>query len=246
MIISKIISFEEMDSTNKYIKENLEQLESGTVIFAKQQRNGYGRRARVWFSEKGSTLTCSVLIKQPLRKDLGLITQCVAVSILKTLEKYEIKPMIKWPNDILVQGKKISGVLVENIVGETDVSVIIGIGININNKEFDPSIRDKATSLYLETKQTFDIVVFLNSLLEEFEQYYQNYLNQNTAFLEVCRTHSCLIGKEIILEKTHEKAYVKDIDHQGRLLIEKNGNEFVYTGNEVSLSNNYRSVSWLK
>lgn len=242
MVIRKVITFEKIDSTNIYIKENLEQLESGSVIIANQQTNGYGRLSRIWLSEKGNTLTFSILVKQALRKDLGLITQLVAVSILKTLEKYNINPSIKWPNDILVHGKKISGVLVENIIGETDVSVIIGIGININNKTFDSTICDKATSLYIETKQISDINTFLNLLLEAFEHYYNQYLNKDTSFLDICREKSCLIGKEIYLEKSQEKVFVKGIDYQGRLLILKHGKEVVYSGNEVSLSNNYRSI----
>ncbi len=240
MVIGKFISLDEIDSTNKYIKENLNILESGTIVVTKNQTNGYGRNARFWFNEKGSSLTFSMLVKQDLREDLGLITQLTAVSVLKTLEKYSVNALIKWPNDIIINHKKVCGILVENIISESSVSVIIGIGLNVNNEQFDKSILHKATSLYLETKLKYDVVDVLNTLLEKLELYYNQYLKQTTEFLGIARKMSCLIGKEILLENHKETAIVKDIDQLGRLVVITNGQEKVYTGNEVSLSNSYR------
>jgi len=242
MLIGKLISFDELDSTNKYIKNNLGALESGTIITAKNQTNGYGRKGRVWFNDKDKSLTFSMLVKQNLREDLGLITQLAAVSVLKTLEQYNINVSIKWPNDILINNKKICGILVENIISDDSVSVIIGIGININNKEFDKSIIDKATSLYLETNHRFDVLNIQNVLLEKLEYYYNQYLNNNIEFLDISRSKSCLIGKEIYLENQHETVLVKGIDNLGRLIVVINGLEKVYVGSEISLSNSYRSI----
>jgi BirA family biotin operon repressor/biotin-[acetyl-CoA-carboxylase] ligase len=242
MLIGKLISFDELDSTNNYIKQHLDVLDSGTIVIAKNQTNGYGRKGRVWFNDKENSLTLSMLVKQNLRENLGLITQLTAVSVLKTLEQYNIKASIKWPNDILINNKKVCGILVENIISKNSVSVIIGIGININNKKFDKSIIDKATSLYLETNQRFDVLNIQNILLEKLENYYYQYLNNNTEFLDISRSNSCLIGKEIYLENQDETALVKGIDNLGRLIVEINGLEKVYSGSEVSLSNTYRSI----
>ena len=242
MLIGKLILFDELDSTNKYIKQHLDVLDSGTIVIAKNQTNGYGRKGRFWFNDKDNSLTFSLLVKQDLRNDLGLITQLTAVSVLKALEQHNISASIKWPNDILINNKKVCGILVENIISNNSISVIIGIGVNINNEEFDKSIIGKATSLYLETKQKYDVLNIQNILLEKLEYYYNQYLNNDTEFLEISRSKSCLIGKEIYLENQHETVLVKGIDHLGRLVVEINGLEKVYSGSEVSLSNNYRSI----
>lgn len=166
----KNIHFETIDSTNTWAKVHVNDFEkkSLTVISADTQTAGRGRFSRVWVSPKGGIYVTYVFFVDTLDQNLGNFPQILALAAFKVLINYIPKVNLKWPNDIVVKGKKIGGILCE-IVENT---IILGIGINIDMSEQDLKKIDKpATSLYDELK-TF------TSLKEERENIFHALTNQ--------------------------------------------------------------------
>lgn len=240
MIGNKVITFDELDSTNKYIKLNKNKLHSGTVIVAKHQTAGYGRLNRIWHDNVKDSLTFSVYLSMLVREDVALLTQLVAASVYNVLDKLGINTSIKWPNDIIVGHKKICGILVETIIENDVLHIMIGVGINVNTCIFKNEISDKATSIILETGIMYKVEEILNSILVELDKYYLEFLDNNMRFLDVCRTNSYLKNKTVRLNNGVE-AIVKGIDDLGRLIVDIDGKEEKYFGSEVTLSEAYNT-----
>ena len=132
-----IISFEELDSTNNYAKNNIAILNDGDVIFAKKQTKGRGRMNRAWTSASGN-LTFTIVIKDKfLLSKFDSLSLLSSSAIFNVLSKYTSFASIKWPNDVYIKDKKISGILLEGASTEDGLSyLLIGIGININISSF--------------------------------------------------------------------------------------------------------------
>ncbi|MBP7791820.1 MAG: biotin--[acetyl-CoA-carboxylase] ligase [Candidatus Goldbacteria bacterium] len=126
-ILNKIIFFKEIESTNKFLKEN--DFASGTIVVAEKQKKGYGKLGAQWISPRGG-LWFSFVINKKIKNPVKCL-MAVAVAINETLKKYQINSVIKKPNDVFIDGKKVCGILIENdfYYGK----IIIGIGINVNN-----------------------------------------------------------------------------------------------------------------
>lgn len=167
----KLIKLDAIDSTNDFLKELLtnNNPENFTVITAEAQTKGKGQMGSVWVSEKGKNLTMSILVKDFLF-DINQIYNLnisVAVAIVRVLETYNIpKLSIKWPNDIMSDNKKVGGILIENVIkGTTKIDSIIGIGLNVNQTNFDGL--PKASSLSLMANTIFDKDELLHKIVEE-------------------------------------------------------------------------------
>ena len=131
---SDIILFDEINSTSTYIKENLTKLNSGTVVIARKQISGKGQQQRKWGSEEGGLyLSIKICIDNKHSIQPCWIGSTVAISVCEFLGSLDIPSEIKWPNDILLAGKKVAGILTENIYSKENLVSIIGIGINIAN-----------------------------------------------------------------------------------------------------------------
>ena len=131
--------------------------EEGTVIIAEEQTDGRGRLGRAWTSPKGSGIWMSIIIKPKIAQmDASKVTQITAASVYSAISEMGIETNIKWPNDILVNGKKVVGILTE-LSAEIDCIkyVVVGIGINVNNSGFSEELKSKATSMYIETGKKF-------------------------------------------------------------------------------------------
>jgi len=129
-----VVEFDVLDSTNDYAKEVAKEARDGTVIQARRQRKGKGRRDRIWYSEEGGLYLSVILKPEREVKKLLPLTLLTSLAVVETLRDYKIEPKIKWPNDVLVNGKKIAGVLVETAcAGERLEYVVVGVGINVNN-----------------------------------------------------------------------------------------------------------------
>jgi len=168
MNYGKTYIFEELESTNDYLKSNIESLNNGDIVLAYSQSKGRGRLNNVWLSEKGN-LYFSLFIKESLdRNEIFPIVMRAAVAVKNLLENdYDIEATIKYPNDILVGGKKICGILAETIGYETIDAVILGVGINVNQIDF-PNLNGKATSIKLVSGNATDIKSVLKGFLNEF------------------------------------------------------------------------------
>lgn len=185
-----ILSFESIDSTNVQAgREAANGAESGTLVVADRQTAGRGRRGRTWESPAGRNLYFSLLLRPKLAVEkASMLTLVMALAVVRALEKlaeadlseYSAQsnlPRIKWPNDIVLNGKKVCGILTEMSVMPNRIEhVIIGVGINVYQQEFSPELADKATSLEAEWGQQFSREQLLGMIMDAFEEYYDLFL----------------------------------------------------------------------
>jgi BirA family transcriptional regulator, biotin operon repressor / biotin---[acetyl-CoA-carboxylase] ligase len=183
--IGRNIHYEEsVESTQKIAHRFAsEDAQEGTVIIAEEQLSGRGRMARRWHSPKYTGIWMSMIIRPniPLSRAPQL-TLLAAVAIVQAIEEMtDLIPEIKWPNDILINGKKVTGILTE-LQAEADRihSIIIGIGINVNQKEedFPQELQKIATSLFIEDGETVSRAELIRSIFKHFEKLYTLYLEQ--------------------------------------------------------------------
>lgn len=168
------IHLETIDSTSTYLKNNINTLPNNSICYSDYQTNGRGRITHTWDSEKGKNIIVSFLFKDfNIINNLSLITYSIAVGVRKFLLNYVKNIYIKWPNDIYINNKKICGILSENIITSTN-NIIIGIGININQTNFNNL--PTATSLILETnkKEEYNI----EELIKELSIFIMNEINK--------------------------------------------------------------------
>ena len=172
----KIIYLDEVSSTNIYASDLLSEkkIECNTVVTAKFQKSGKGQGVNKWVSERGKNLLLSIVICPNFVKagEQFRISKIVSISLRETLNDLGISAVIKWPNDILAGQKKIAGILIENSLQSDKInSSIVGIGLNVNQEEFD-DMPVKATSVLLETSDAQEVQQILTLLLDKFELWY--------------------------------------------------------------------------
>ncbi|XFA98135.1 biotin--[acetyl-CoA-carboxylase] ligase [Candidatus Izemoplasma sp. B36] len=232
MIGKKILRFNNIESTNTFIRNNINKLDHGDMVVAKTQSKGKGRLGNTWLSEEGN-LYFSFLLKEDLRRSeiFSIIMKC-SVSIIEILNKYNVEAEIKYPNDIVVKKQKISGILIESI-GYNDINnLIVGIGININQNTFK-NISIVATSIYKETKK----ITNLDTLLNDFIEKYNSYIDINDLYKKYI-DKSVIIGENVAFNNANYK--VKTILKNGNiLLINKENIERNVTYGNISLKEYY-------
>ena len=169
----QLIKLDAIDSTNEFLKglSNKQNLENFTVVTAESQTKGKGQMGSVWSSEAGKNLIMSVLVKDFLFDINQIFTLNIAISlaVIETLESINIPDLsIKWPNDIMSYNKKIGGILIENsIKGEDTITSIVGLGLNVNQTNFENL--PKASSLAVIANTTFDKGILLKMIIENLE-----------------------------------------------------------------------------
>jgi len=229
IIGKKIFQFETIDSTNDYAKKiALEELD-GTLIISEEQTKGRGRVGRQWYSKSGEGIWMSIILKPDMiPQKAPFITLIAGASIVKALNKLGVKTFIKWPNDIIINNKKVAGILTE-LSAEVDKInyIVLGIGINTKTIKFSQEISEIATSLYREG-YIISRVDIVRAILEEFEKLYLQYINKNSRkeILSICRRYSSIIGKDVYLIKEDEKELVKclDMNEYGNLIVRTENN----------------------
>lgn len=215
----KIINFETLPSTNLYLKQNYHIFDEYTVITTDNQTNGRGRINRVWNSNKDD-LTFSILLKPNIDSSkIPLISLIIGAAINKIIDKY-IKSYIKWPNDILVNDKKLAGILVEGVFSKKIDAVIVGVGINVNTIEFLDNLIIKATSLKKELNIEIDKNELLTQIIEQFIYLYNEFLNGNDQYLDILKTNNYLKNKKVYIN--NNEVEVLDINNKGNLIIKEN------------------------
>lgn len=176
----EILYFKEIESTSVWARKNLKDLENFRVISADVQTEGHGQFERKWYStsENGGNIYISIVLKPRNIAHLNELTRYASYIGAKTIEEYGIKANFKFPNDILIKGKKIAGILAESVfIGQEFKGVIVGIGINLNLNAIDiENIDIPATSLFIETDKNINKDEFLDRLLRNFEDEYENFL----------------------------------------------------------------------
>ncbi|WP_277601263.1 biotin--[acetyl-CoA-carboxylase] ligase [Marinitoga sp. 38H-ov] len=173
--------FDTIDSTNKFLKENWKELPSESVVWASKQIGGYGRMKREWVSPRGG-LWFSVLFK-PKNRPMNPwhYVRLYTMAVKDVLKKYKLDTIIKWPNDLLVNNKKICGILGEGIyTGKTFAAIIVGVGLNVNNR-IPEELKNIATSYIEEKNKELNLERLLKQINSTaYYNYYIKYFKNNT------------------------------------------------------------------
>lgn len=233
----KILHYDSVTSTNDLVKEYaLKKEKAGLVIIGEEQVKGRGRRGRTWESPKGTGIWMSILLRPDIPpKDGPKFTLLSAVAVTKAIREITgIEAKIKWPNDIIIDNKKVCGILTE-MNAEIDYInyVIIGIGINVNGKkeDFPKEVQDRAISLSQVKGQLVSRKDLVRSILKKIEDYYFQFTNvmDFTGILEEWKSLSCNLGKEVraTIKGKEIIGLAIDINKDGSLLLKKNDGEIV-------------------
>lgn len=218
--LGKIEIFESIDSTNQYLLEKSKVYKSGHVCFAEEQTDGRGRHGRCWLSPKGTNIYCSVLWHF-LKQDVANLSMAIALMIIDALKKYGMnKEMkVKWPNDIMFEGKKLAGILLE----KSGTGVVIGIGLNIFLPDkvkaaLEGNATDLCEIMSEPVKRNYLAGLLLNELLTQIPLYEKGGLN---AFLEKWHHHDFLIEKKVTIHNGNKNitGVVKGVNESGELLV---------------------------
>ncbi len=227
--------FQVIDSTNSYLLSLARDgAPEGTVVQADFQTAGRGRKERKWVAAPGKNLLFSILLKPELEIDYSKkIVLAAAIILAETIRQYvenhHLEPIdisFKWPNDLMVKGRKLSGILAESILRDKKiVAMVLGIGINLNEsaEEMDASIRDTAVSLYQLTGQPIDREEFLTIFLRQFEKDYERFeRNFYSQVVNEWKAHCQQIGQKVLISTPFgdEEGVVKDINEAGYLIYE--------------------------
>lgn len=240
--------YEQLDSTNNKASElALQGAEHGTVVVADSQTAGKGRRGRVWNSPAGDSIYLSVLLRPSFETDKApMVTLVMAYSVAEALRKRGIVDVqIKWPNDLVISGKKICGILTEmHLQGSEIDHVVVGVGVNVNSTAFPEELVDKATSLFLQCGKLLNKERLIVDIVEIFMKMYDRFAKTgNLKFLQEAY-NAMLVNKDrevCILEPENEyMAYALGINEKGELLVrlEDDTVKQVYAG-EVSVRGVY-------
>ena len=177
---AKVIKLDSVESTNLWARKHLAELNDFDVVSADIQSKGHGQFDRKWFSSSnnGGNIYISIVLKPANIEHLNELTRYTAQIASDILEKYGINSNFKFPNDILIEGKKICGILAESVfMGSEFKGVVVGIGLNLNLDEKELlNIDVPATSIFNETKKNINKEEFLNCFLEHFENRYDKFL----------------------------------------------------------------------
>ena len=236
--MQKIIFLDEIDSTNAYAKRKKD-LPDGTVFIAKKQTNGRGRCGRVWQSEDDNALYMSILLKPDIKPDkISAITLVFGLAVCNALKKYA-NIGIKWPNDVVLNNKKLAGILCEMSANEEKVEyVVLGVGVNVNNKSFPDEIKNIATSLKLQNSKDYEIKEIANDILNEFNALYENFKSEGLGnILNLYKSCCITLSKDVkvVMNAEETDAYALDITDDGGLLVRIDGEEKVIVSGEASI-----------
>ncbi len=222
----------------------------GTLVSADLQTAGKGRRGRSWKTEAGTALMFSVLLKPDISPDSApQITLTMAMAVTKAIRDIcGLDARIKWPNDVVVNGKKVCGILTEMDMSADRIDhVIVGTGVNVNQTMIPEELSQSATSLYLETGKQLDKEELLGEITRAFEEYYACFLVScdMTRLKETYNGWLVSLNREVkVLDPQGEFTGIsKGINEKGELLVERSDKktEAVYAG-EVSVRGLYGYV----
>lgn len=248
--LGRVIHYEKTtDSTNRVARELARSgAREGAIVVAEGQTAGRGRLGRAWFSPSGLNLYLSVILRPRVPPahvpQLALVAaSAVAGTIVATSD---VVPAIKWPNDVLLGGRKVAGILTEMDSEADQVAfVVVGIGVNLNltRAALSPELRPTATSLRAETGHLVDRAAFAGRLLAELEQRYGRYLAQGFGALRAeWESYSCLTGRDVHVVGVNGRTAgrVLGIDDHGALRVRgADGVEMQVLAGDVTLPGAY-------
>ena len=224
----KITCLQEIDSTNAYAMRNLANLSDQEIIVSNRQTAGKGRLNRSWLSDRENNVYLSIVLKpcEKVGNNLPLVnlTQYMSVILCKILENYGVTAEIKWPNDVLVNGKKIAGILSQvSVQGDKFKGIVLGVGVNLNLTQEDlDKINQPAVSLNLLLGKPVHKDSFVEKILDNFFENYKLFLKQGFPFIknEYIKRNN-FIGKQIAVNTpcSCETGTVQGVRDDGSLVI---------------------------
>jgi BirA family biotin operon repressor/biotin-[acetyl-CoA-carboxylase] ligase len=243
---------ETVGSTNDVARERaLAGAAEGTVVVAEQQTRGRGRLGRVWVSPPYRNLYVSIVLRPPIAAaqapQIGLLT---GLAVAEAVRAWAPAAAIKWPNDVVIDGRKVAGILAEMEAVDQQVRwVIAGIGVNLNSRpdDFPPELRDKAVALCAAVGAPIDRVAFTQRLLSQFEERYDAFLRHGFAAIRPAwEALSCLTGRWVQIADASQRyeGTVMGMSEDGALrLREPTGRERAVVAGDVTVSGAYGAPS---
>jgi BirA family biotin operon repressor/biotin-[acetyl-CoA-carboxylase] ligase len=230
IIGKKIIHFKTIDSTNQYALDLIkEDIAEGTIIISDIQKKGKGRKERIWSSPLGG-LWFSIIIFPKISPERSMmITMTTSISIAQAIKKITgIIPEIKWPNDLLIDGKKVCGVLTDLEIEKDFVKyAVVGIGINVNN-DLSKDLRDTAISIKEKKGANISLIDLFKEILIKFDYHYQDFKTDNFEKIrKLWFSFSNIIGKKVEI-KDEEKIIlgeICDVNDHGYLILKTSQGE---------------------
>ena len=246
-----IVYYPETDSTNLRIRQlGDEGAPHGTLAVADRQTAGRGRRGRAWESPAGSSIYMSILLRPDIAPDRApMLTLVMALSVAEGIMDCEdVEVQIKWPNDIIINGKKLVGILTEMSAQVDYINhVTVGVGINVNQTGFPEDIRKTATSLKLETGHDVKRAPLIAAVMKRLETYYETFLKTEdlSGLMDMYNKMLVNRGRDVLILGTKEQyqAHALGINRPGELIVKReDGTEEEVFAGEVSVRGVYGYV----
>lgn len=246
----EIFYYDVTDSTNARAKQLAEEGHpNGTLAVAEKQEAGRGRRGRSWEAPAGSGIYMTLVLKPEIDpNNASMITLVAALAVAGAITKCTGKPAgIKWPNDIVMNGKKVCGILTEMSAQFDYVNhIVVGIGINVHNENFPKEIEQMATSIYLETGEHVNRAALIEEVLEQFERYYAVYLKTEDLSGLVREYNASLVNMQknvrVLDPKEPFEGKAMGITDRGELIVDTWESRKLVSSGEVSVRGIYGYV----
>jgi len=225
-----------MDVAKQAVKEEAEE---GTIVLADHQTAGRGRFGRSWWAPPESSILLSIILR-PKLEELPGIGMAASLAVVRCIEKTTgLKPVIKWPNDIIIEGKKVCGHLIESEVDQETVnSAVLGIGLNVNlDPSLIPEIAETATSLKEVLGEEVSRLEILRTLLVEFDELYHA-LRQGEPIAKLWRHRLETLGQQVTVKSGPQiwQGYAESVDRDGSLLLRRpDGSLLTIAAGDVTL-----------
>ena len=244
--------YESTDSTNNQAKREAEKgAAHGSLVVAEAQSAGKGRRGRSWTSPAGTGIFMSLILKPAMRPEyVSTLTLVAALATAKAIEKELFSPLIKWPNDLVVNGKKVTGILTEMSTELDQIHyIVVGVGINVNMDNLPAEISETATSLRIESGRSVSRAGLIVAFLQYFEEDFEKFEKTGDMSLLLKDYNRRLVNRDhmvkILNPSAPEKEYTGTalgINERGALLVERDGRTETVMSGEVSVRGVYGYV----
>ncbi len=246
-LVTRIYTMETVDSTNNEAKRRAQEgAPHGSIFVAEEQTGGKGRLGRVWKSPPKTGLWFTLLLRPKASPEqVTNLTLFAGLAVSRAIRSLTGLPaQIKWPNDVVIDGKKVCGILTEMAAEMESVEYVIpGIGVNVNTESFPEDIAWKATSLYLSTGKKWSRATVLQAILREMEELLSRQEEKGTgAVLTEYRENCVTIGKPVSTQRGNIRlsGIAEDITETGELVVrQSNGNQLIINSGEVSVQGIY-------
>lgn len=230
--------FDSIDSTNKYLKSKINEKNYGAIVISNEQTNGYGKNNRQFISNKDTGIYMSILINPNCLIEESLkITILTSVAVLSAIKSvYNLDVKLKWVNDIILNDLKVGGILCEsqiNLNNNIIDNMIVGIGINVKEFDFPPSLKNIATSIENNT----NIKISRNELISEIINFFDLYFIDNKNYLNLYKENSYVLGKDITVIQNNRQFFAKaiDIEDNGALIVQEQEKIIKLISSDISI-----------